>query len=203
MRKIPAFFALLVTAAVGQAACSSKKPPEAVAPTIDAGDPEAGFDAGDTAAMPDAGEADAAEDAAAATVGNIIEQAADSAIDLEIANLAKTAAPGMQPEGQPGRATLAQGESFNMIVTMQPGRCYTFVGFSPAGQVTQLDLRLLAPPLYNIEAGRAVNEKNKPVIGKGKGAQCPALPIAVPYRIDATATKGQGRIGLFVFSKAK
>jgi hypothetical protein len=193
-------FALFLAAFALPVACSSKKPPPPVTPAVDAGDPDAEIDAGDE---PD-GDVDAGEpDGGLVTGADVMAQAEDGVIDLGVAALAKTAAPGMQQEGQPGRASLAQGQSFTMIVTMQPGRCYTIVGFSPDGQVAQLDLRLLAPPLYSIEAGRAVNEKNKPVIGKGRNATCPMLPIAVPYRVDATATKGQGRIGLYVFSRAR
>jgi hypothetical protein len=78
------------------------------------------------------------------------------------------------------------------------------VGYSPPGQVTALDVKLLAPPFYNVQAGASgANDKNAPVLGKGKAALCPVLPIAVPYKVDVVATKGAGRIGVQVFSRAK
>lgn len=197
--------ALLVTSVLVPAACSSKKPPPPVPPTpvADAGD-EAGLDGGDLDAGPEAGLGAVEAPDAGAPVGTPpVADATDATIDLAVQALAKTVAPGMEMEGQPGRATLAPNEHFNMLVTMQPGRCYTILGMSPAGQVTQLDLRLFAPPLYNIEAGRATNQKSQPIIGKGKAALCPALPLAIPYKVDAAAVKGAGRIGVFVFSKAK
>ncbi len=184
------------------AACSSDKPPPQtpVPPAFDAGTDAGAYDAASDAGT---GASDAAAEAGPAVTGNILEQAGDSVVDLGAAAMAKTSAPGMDPEGAPGRATLKEGEHFNMLVTMQPGRCYTIIGFSPDGQVSQLDLKLLAPPLYNVEAGHSGKEKNKPILGKGKSAQCPVLPIALPYKIDAVATKGQGRIGVFVYAKSK
>lgn len=131
-------------------------------------------------------------------------EATDGAIDLAVAAAAAKVAPKMEKEGQPGRATLAQGEHFNMLITMQPGRCYTLVGYSPAGGVTQLDLKLFAPPLFNIESGKSgATDKNQPVIGKGAQAMCPVLPLPIAYKIDAVATKGTGRIGVHVYSRAK
>jgi hypothetical protein len=91
-----------------------------------------------------------------------------------------------------------------MVVTMAPGRCYTFVAFSPPGQVTQLELKLMTPPFYNVEAASSgKTDKNMPVIGKGTASQCPVSPIAVPYRLDAIATQGAGRVGIYVFSRSK
>jgi hypothetical protein len=109
----------------------------------------------------------------------------------------------MDHEGQPGRATLKEGEHFAMVVTLQPNRCYTVVGFSPPGSVSQLDLKLFSLPL-NVEAGKSgAGDKAMPVMGKGGSPICPVLPIAVPYKIDAVATKGAGRIGIHVFARNK
>lgn len=201
--------ALFVTSLCAVVACSAKKPPEPARPVVvdlvDAGasaDAEAPSDAGMAGPMMgDAGMGDAGAAGALATGG---EAATDQAIDTAIQALAAKNAPGMAPDGQPGRATLAQGAHFNMIVTMQPNQCYSVFGFSPAGGVQQLDLKLFAPPLYTVESGKAVNEKNQPIMGKGKaGAICPILPIAVPYKLDAAATKGAGRIGVWVYARAK
>ena len=90
-----------------------------------------------------------------------------------------------------------------MVVTLQPNRCYTFIGFSPPGSIAQLDLKLYAMPL-NVEAGRSTaGEKGAPVMGKGSTAICPILPVAVPYKLDAAAAKGAGRMGVYVYSRAK
>jgi len=184
------------------AACSSNKPAVVTpAPVSDAGfEAAAPQDAGLAVAAPptvDAGEADAG------AVASIGEAALDAAIDLAVTTASAKAAPKMEKEGQPGRATLKEGEHFGMVVNLQPNRCYTIIGNSPAGAVTQLDLKLLAMPLM-MEAGKSnAADKGTPVIGKGKAALCPILPMAVPYKIDAVATKGAGRIGIHVFSRAK
>jgi hypothetical protein len=133
----------------------------------------------------------------------LTEAALDSAIDLAVTAAAPKVAPKMEREGQPARATLKEGEHFGMVVTLQPNRCYTVIGFSPPGNVAQLDLKLFSLPL-NIEAGKsAAGDKAMPVMGKGGTAICPVLPVAVPYKIDAVATKGAGRIGLQVFARNK
>lgn len=131
-------------------------------------------------------------------------EALDVAVDTAVNAQAGKLAPKMTLEGQPLRATLTQGGRANMIVTMAPGKCYTFVAFSPPGNVTQLELKLMTPPFYNVEAAKSgANDKNMPVIGKGTASQCPVSPIAVPYRVDAIATQGAGRIGVYVFSRSK
>jgi hypothetical protein len=215
-------FALLATSVVVPFACSSKKPNPPVTPTstVDAGSDAAvegglvavgdGGIVGDAAApvatgpvfFTDAGAPPIAAGDAGAPA--LTAEALDLGIDTAAAALALKVAPKATKEGQPGRETLAQGQHFNMLVTMAPNRCYTIVGVSPAGQVTQLDLKLLAPPLYNMESGRSgAADKNMPVIGKGAQALCPILPIPVAYKLDAVATKGAGRIGVHVFARNK
>lgn len=131
-------------------------------------------------------------------------EALDVAIDTAVNAQAGKVAPKMTLEGQPLRATLTQGGRANMVVTMAPGRCYTFVAFSPPGNVTQLELKLMTPPFYNVEAAKSgASDKNMAVIGKGTASQCPVSPIAVPYRVDAIATQGAGRVGVYVFSRSK
>lgn len=205
------FVGSLVSAVASVAACSSSnKPPATPAPSADAGAPmDAGWgapppamDAGAPALAADAGPTFFTGDAGAA-VTTAGDAAMDAAIDLATTAAAAKAAPKMEKEGAPGRATLKEGEHFNMVVTLQPNRCYTFVGHSPAGNVTQLDLKLYGMPLM-VEAGKSgAGDKNTPVIGKGAAALCPLLPVAVPYKVDAVATKGAGRIGVTVYARNK
>jgi hypothetical protein len=183
-------------------ACSSDKPPATPTPPVAQAD--AGMEA--AAPPPDAGTVIAAPmEAGAPEAGaaSLTDTAFDAAIDLAITSAAGKLAPKMSSEGQPGRAWLKEGEHFGMVVNLQPNRCYTIIGNSPPGSVTQLDLKLQAMPLM-IEAGKSSpSDKAMPVIGKGTAALCPILPVAVPYKIDAVATKGAGRIGIHVYSRAK
>ena len=209
MRKSWPLVVLLATSAAIPIACSKKQP---VVPTMtvdagmamgDGGLPE-GSDAG-MMAIADAG-ADAAPMAsgsAAPSSSAALGPALDLAIDTAIQAAALKNAPGMALEGTVNHQTVAEGGSFNQLVTLQPGRCYTVIAMSAPLQVTTLELKMLAPPIFTVEAGRsAATDKNPAVLGKGKGT-CPILPIAVPYRVDTTARKGGGRVGVAVFSKAK
>jgi len=217
VRPLP-LLAILVAAAPVPAACT-KKQPQPIAPTTT---PDAGaadglfaFAMGDAAAeagpamkvasgSPDAGPV-ASGSAIPIPSGSVLpREAVDAAMDAPVAAMAAKVAPKMTLEGQPGRASLTEGGKFNMLVTLQPNRCYTIIGFSPAGGVQSLDLKLMAPPFYTLQAGASgANDTANPVIGKGKEALCPIIPLPVPYRLDATALKGAGRIGIHVYSRAK
>jgi hypothetical protein len=202
MRKgtLPLFVVLATFAAV-PLACSKDAPPP-----VTPGPQDAGVEAAPVwTAPPIQDAAPEAAPTATATVPPVdMGAAVDSAIDIAIKAAAAKDAPNMTQEGTSVVATVQAGQAHSQVVTLQPNRCYTIIGFSPPGQVAELELKLMAPPLYNMEAGKSgANDKAMPIIGKGKGALCPILPIPVPYRIDATAKKGGGRIGIQIFARNK
>lgn len=129
--------------------------------------------------------------------------AAGDPVDVGVKALAAKAAPGMQPEGPLVKDTLAADAHRSEMITLTGGKCYTIVAFSPAGQVTNVDLHLLLPPFFNMEAGHDNETDNTAVVGKGTGAVCPALTIAVQYKLDIHAKAGQGAIGVQLYSKNK
>jgi hypothetical protein len=124
-------------------------------------------------------------------------------IEGDIKNVASKQAPGMQPDGQIAKGTLQEGGHLEMMATLAPGKCYAVVGFSPSGGVIDLDLHLLAPPLYNILSGEDTTDDNMPVIAKAPNPMCPSVAVTVPYKIDIFAERGSGAIGVQLFSKAK
>ncbi len=124
-------------------------------------------------------------------------------IDPGIKTIAAKAAPNMNPEGELQTGTLQEGGHFGFITNLMGGKCYTIIGFSPTGSIVDLDLTLLAPPLYTVPAGKDSTKDNQPVIGKGKEATCPIVPLAVPYKVDVAAMKGAGVFGVQVYSRAK
>lgn len=124
-------------------------------------------------------------------------------VEIGIKAAAARYAPGMQPEGQISKDTVPAGGRKEMLITMQGGKCYTIIAFSPPGQVTNVDLHLLAPPFYNMMAGQDASKDNTAVIGPGAQAQCPVVPFPVQYKLDVAATAGQGAVGVQVFSKNK
>lgn len=215
-RSIVPLLTLLGTAMLVPVACS--KDPVVPGLTLDAGFNFGGAEAGapppvtapptaSSVAAADAGPAEAGAaipSALPSAIGSAAVAVMDQALDVAMAAQAGKDAPGMAPEGPPGRATLNPSGTFNMIVNLQPGKCYTVIALSPPAQVTQLEVKLMLPPLYNMEAGKSpATDKNPAVLGKGAQKTCPISPIALPYRVDVTAKQGGGRMMVQVFSKAK
>lgn len=214
MRKSFPLLVLLSTAALVPVACA--KTPEVPSVSLDAGFGFGGPDAAPTGYFPP-GPADAsapvasgsapapsASGSVAPTASGMLAGGVDAALDLAIQTLAAKDAPGMTSEGQAGHETLAESGHFGMVVTLQPGRCYTIIATSAPLQVSELEVKLFMLPL-NIESGRSPgSDKNPAVLGRGKaGATCPISPLAVPYKVDVTAKKGAGRIAVAVFSRSK
>lgn len=112
-------------------------------------------------------------------------------------------APGMQPEGNELKQSLQQGQHAVMMVTMQAGKCYTLVGFSAPGAVSDVDLNLLAPPLYMTLAGQDLTHNNTPVIGAAPSPMCPVIAFPLQYKLDVVANKGSGVVAVQLYSKNK
>lgn len=110
-------------------------------------------------------------------------------------------APGMSPDGQVAKGNLAEGGHIDFVVNMDPSRCYTIVAYG-AG-VVDLDVSLLAPPLYNFLAGQDGMAGPTAIIGAGPKPMCPIIPMAVPYKIDLHAKKGGGQVAAQLYSKPK
>jgi hypothetical protein len=124
-------------------------------------------------------------------------------VDLGIKAAAMRYAPGMQPEGAMAKDNLAENGHKEMMITMQGGKCYTIIGFSPLGGVRNLDLHLMSPPFYNIQAGADSMADNTAVIGAGNAPTCPITPFPIQYKLDIHAKQGAGQVGAQVYSKNK
>jgi hypothetical protein len=124
-------------------------------------------------------------------------------VDAGIKVAALMEAKGMQPEGSQAKGQLAEGGHLEFMVPMQAGKCYTLIGFSPPGQVRNLDLNLLAPPFYNLLAGQDTSDDNTPVIGKSPNPMCPIVPVPLNYKVDIVARAGSGQVGVQLFSRVK
>jgi hypothetical protein len=123
--------------------------------------------------------------------------------DIGIKAYALRVAPGMQPEGDELKQNLQQGQHAVMMVTLQAGKCYTLVGFSAPGAVSDVDLNLLAPPLYMTLAGQDLSHNNTPVIGAAPGQMCPVIAFPLQYKLDVVANKGSGLVAVQLYSKNK
>ena len=124
-------------------------------------------------------------------------------IDAGIRAIALMQAQGMQPEGSQAKGQLVEGGHLEFMVPMQAGKCYTLIGFSPPGQVRNLDLNVLAPPFYNMLAGQDTSDDNTPVIGKAPNPMCPIVPVPLNYKVDIVARSGSGQVGVQLFSRTK
>jgi hypothetical protein len=116
--------------------------------------------------------------------------------------LATQKAPGMQQEQQVIDQQLQAGQDAVALYTFSPGKCYTIIGFSPPGQVQDVDLNLLTVP-FNTLAGQDLTHNNTPTIGAGSAMMCPVIPIAVQYKLDIHARQGSGEVAVALYSKSK
>jgi hypothetical protein len=112
-------------------------------------------------------------------------------------------APGMQPEGDELKQTLAEGQHAVVMITLQAGKCYSVVGFSPPGGVKSLDLNLLAPPLYMTLAGQDLTHNSAPAIGAAPSPMCPVIMFPLQYKLDVFARAGSGPVAVQLYSKTK
>jgi hypothetical protein len=213
MRKSLPLVLLLAVSAFVPAACS--KTPAVPTLSLDAGlalgvgeggapapsgSPMASSSAAPSASTAASGSASAAPSGSAPA---LLAAGVDAALDAAIVAQAVKDAPGMTAEGGSGHETLQQGGHFGMVVTLQPGKCYTIIAMSAPLQVSELDVHLFMLPL-NLESGHSPpTDKNPAVLGRGAQKTCPVSPIAVPYKVDVSARKGAGRIAVGVFSKSK
>jgi hypothetical protein len=129
-------------------------------------------------------------------------------VELGLKASAARYAAGEQPEGQIAKGTLQEGgQHLSFSYTLDAGKCYTILGYSPAGQVKDLDLYLLAPPFYNPAipggvAGQDTTHDNTPTVGAAPHPMCPVIP-GLSYKVDISSRSGSGNVGVQVYSKPK
>jgi hypothetical protein len=182
-------------------------PPPCVGPQcVDGGGPVSLVPTSSASAAPsasaDASAAPSGSSSATVPVPRASADVIDQGIELAIRQHALKVAPkGALPDAQILRVDLANGEHTGVVYTLQPNTCYTVIAAGVPGVVQELEVKLLLPPFFTMEAGKG---KGQPaVIGKSPTTICPISPIAIPYKVDVTASKGAGRIGLMVFAKSK
>jgi hypothetical protein len=123
--------------------------------------------------------------------------------DAGLKMYAARVAPSMQPEGDELKQSMTEGQHAVIMVTLQAGKCYTIVGFSAPGAVKDLDLNLLAPPLYMTLAGQDLTHNNSPAIGASPSPMCPVIAFPLQYKLDVFAKSGSGQVAVQLYSKAK
>jgi hypothetical protein len=116
-----------------------------------------------------------------------------------VRDAAKRLPAGMQPEGPLAMGSLKEKQHLQTDLTLQPGKCYSIVGYSK--KVKDLDLYLLLPP--GILSGQDLTDDNKPIIGGPPQPMCPVSPQAITYKLDIYAESGAGDVAVQLFSKGK
>jgi hypothetical protein len=141
---------------------------------------------------------DAASSAPAATLKPNGATGSD-ALAKGLADASKKLTPGMQPDGPMAMGSLKEKGHLQTDITLQPGKCYSIVGFSK--KVKDLDLYLLLPP--GVLSGQDLTDDNKPIIGGAPQPMCPVAATAVTYKLDIFADSGGGDVAVQLYSKGK
>ena len=142
--------------------------------------------------------------AAAAAAGSAIlspPSATEDPAELGLRESAAKYAAGMQPEGNIARASLSEDGHVGFMTELDPSKCYTIVAYG-AG-VSDIDINLLAPPLYNFLAGQDGLTGPTAVIGAAPNLLCPIVPLSIPYKVDLHAKKGGGVVAARVYAKPR
>jgi hypothetical protein len=116
-----------------------------------------------------------------------------------VRDVAKKLSPGMQPDGPLAMGAVKEKQHLQTVVTLQPGKCYSIVGYSK--KVKDLDLYLLLPP--GILSGQDLSDDNRPIIGGPPQPMCPVSQTAVTYKLDIFADSGGGDVAVQLFSKGQ
>ena len=141
---------------------------------------------------------DAASSAPAATLKPNGATGGD-ALAKGLADASKKLTPGMQPDGPMAMGSLKEKGHLQTDITLQPGKCYSIVGFSK--KVKDLDMYLLLPP--GVLSGQDLTDDNKPIIGGAPQPMCPVAATAVTYKLDIFADTGAGDVAVQLYSKGK
>lgn len=122
-------------------------------------------------------------------------------IQAGIKSQAGVHAKGMRPDGKLLSAQLQQDGHAQGDLMLQPGGCYTIIGFGGLG-VFQYQINLItAPPQPPQVLAQSAATDNAPVVG-GDG-QCikNPYPLPMPVKVDMHVIKGQGMVGAQAYKK--
>jgi hypothetical protein len=112
-------------------------------------------------------------------------------------------APGMGKEGTPLAGNFTEGQVLEQVITIMPGRCYTFIAAGIGPQEIEVELVAQSPiPAFQPMMGDTTSQANKVILGRGANCiKLALIPIAVPAKWVIKAKHGQGIIVAQAFSK--
>lgn len=114
---------------------------------------------------------------------------------------AQTRAKGMQPDGQLMSAKLQQGGHAEGVLMMQPGKCYTVVGFGGLGVMNYQINLITAPPLPPQVIAQSATGSNAPVVGPNEQCVRNPNPFPTQVKVDMHVIGGTGMVGAQAYSK--
>ena len=114
---------------------------------------------------------------------------------------ARTDARGMTPTTELMTARLTAGRHAHATFTLEPGRCYTVVGFSAPGVFDYQIHLIAAPPLPPQVLAQSAPGRPDPTLGMGQ--DCIRNPYGQPVvvTIDMHVRAGQGLVGAQPFHR--
>ena len=122
-------------------------------------------------------------------------------IEQGIKMQAESQAKGMTADGQLMSARLQTDGHAEGSITLQPGSCYTVIGFGGLGVLDyQLNVMTAPPVPPQIVAQSPAGGAAPVVAGNGQCLRSP-YPLPLVVKIDMHLLKGQGLVGAQVFNK--
>jgi hypothetical protein len=122
-------------------------------------------------------------------------------IEQGIKMQAQTQAKGKQPDGQLLSARLQQDGHAEGSLTMQPGACYTVIGFGGLGVMDYQVNLVTAPPLPPQVLAQSPTGGVAPVVGPNDQCIRSPYPLPLVVKVDMHLLRGQGLVGAQVYKK--
>jgi hypothetical protein len=122
---------------------------------------------------------------------------------MALGTIAAADAAGMSKEGAPMAGNFQAGQTLEQAITIQPGKCYTFIaaGVGPQSLQIQLLAQSVVPGLAPV-MGEQKGAGTKTVLGPAsKCIKLAVIPVPVPAKWVITATSGGGIVAGQAYSK--
>jgi hypothetical protein len=114
---------------------------------------------------------------------------------------AQTDAKGMKADGQLMSAKLREDGHAQATLMLQPGACYSIVGFGGLG-VFRYQINLItAPPLPPQVLAQSGAERADPTVGANEQCIRNPYPLPMQVKVDMHVVKGQGLVGAQAYKK--
>jgi hypothetical protein len=126
---------------------------------------------------------------------------ADQPIEQGIARQAEASARGMRPDGPLMSARLPADGHAEGSLTLEPGACYTILGFGGAG-VFDYQLHVMtAPPMPPQLLAQSTPGGVTPIVGAGNDCLRNPIPLPLVVKVDLHVVRGQGLVGAQVYRR--